>query len=146
MLKSIIVVLGLGLGFVGCAQHGDTQAVVGQVQTPEYGKVLRIEPMTVKDDGKGAQLGSTIGAISGGVVGENKWTSLLGTLGGMVVGNVVGAKMNSKAGERITLQMDDGREIATVLAIDKNYKRNYKAGDSVRAYFLNGGIQRIEKR
>ena len=145
-MKHAILAFLLIFGAVGCSHHGETQAVVGQVQTPEYAKVLRIEPVTVKDDGRGAALGSTIGAMAGGVAGENKWTQLLGTLGGMVVGNVMGGELNSNKGERVTLSMDDGREIATVLVIDKNYKRDYSVGDSVRAYMLNGGIQRIEKR
>jgi outer membrane lipoprotein SlyB len=107
--------------------------------------VVRIEPVTIKDDGKGAALGGTIGAATGSVAGENKWTRLAGTIGGMVVGKVIGAAANSSQGERITLEMDDGRIVATELEIDKNYHREYQAGDRVAVFFLNGGVHRIER-
>jgi len=60
-----------------------------------------------------------------------------------MVGAVAGEKADVRDAQRITVKLDSGKVITTVLPIDGNNPNRYQRGDQVTLYITNGRVTEI---
>ncbi len=127
-----------GLGG-GDYERGQTRGV----QEVQMGVVESVRE--VKLEGTKSGIGSTAGAVVGGVAGSeigHGKGAVVGSVLGAVVGGVAGAAVEEGAtrqkGVEITVKLDGGRMIAVTQAADEEFK----VGDRVRI-LSGGGVTRV---
>jgi len=127
----------------GCASKALDASRAGSISESYAAVVKNVEPVSIKGDGKWT---SIIGMILGGVVGNQIGDGAgqdLATMGGVMVGAVAGEEADVRNAQRITVTLDSGKTITTVLPIDANNPNRYKAGDQVTLYITNGRVTEI---
>jgi len=67
----------------------------------------------------------------------------LATMSGVMVGAVAGEDADVRNAQRITVKLESGKVITTVLAIDANNPNQFKAGDQIRLFITNGRVTEI---
>jgi len=127
----------------GCASKALDSSRAGSI-SDSYGAIVQnVEPVSIKGDGKWT---SIIGMIAGGVLGNQFGSGSgqdLATMGGVMVGAVAGEDADVRNAQRITVRLDSGRVLTTVLPLDANNPNRYKVGDQVTLFITNGRVTEI---
>ncbi len=144
VLALSILAVALILSFNSCSQlYDNTQEVslddAGEFLDYQYGKVVDVNYVRIKDTGAGAVVGGVLGAVLGGFIGEGKANTLAQILGGLA-GAYVGYKADTANAQQLIVELDDGRRAAIVVRGTK-----FEPGDKVRVIYRGGKIVRIEK-
>lgn len=150
MIKSqLILPLAAALILGGCASEkgGDVYSR-GQVQQVQHFKVGTVESVhKVRIEGTQSQVGTTAGAIVGGIAGSGASGGKTGQVAavlGAVVGGIAGAAAEEgytrEDGLEYAIKLDDGSYISVVQAANKN--EEIKSGDKVRI-IENDGVTRV---
>ncbi len=130
-----------------------TPTAEAQSQTMQrilYGEVLSAERITIRDrpTGRGAQSGSTIGAVAGYALadGRDRWLGALvgGVLGG-AGGNAAEKAKKKKPGWDLIIRLDNGEEVGIQVPMDKHNRGIFTPGDRVRMMSGPNGETRVNK-
>ena len=150
-IKQIALVLVTGLFITGCAQQGLTGSSYSrtdarQVQTVQYAIVESVTPVVIdgRTDGVvGAGAGAVIGGIAGSTVGGGKGSNIAAVIGA-VAGGIAGQQMEEsytrEQGQEITYRLESGRIESIVQAVENNMF--FQPGDRVRV-LRNGKTVRV---
>ncbi len=117
-----------------------------QVMTVQLGVVEFVKEVQVEGEksGLGTTGGAVIGGVAGSTIGGGKG-STLAALGGAIIGgiagNIVEEKLTDFDGLEITVKLDSGEAIAVVQANDVLFA----VGDRVRVLTTRRGVTRVEK-
>jgi outer membrane lipoprotein SlyB len=115
-----------------------------------YGEVLSAERITIQDrpTGRGAQTGSTVGAVAGYALadGRDRWLGALvgGVLGG-AAGNAAEKAKKKKPGWELIIRLDSGEEVGVQVPMDKKNRALYTPGDRVRMMSGPNGQTKVTK-
>jgi outer membrane lipoprotein SlyB len=115
-----------------------------------YGEVLSAERITIRDapTGRGAQAGSTVGAVAGYALadGRDRWLGALvgGVLGG-AAGNAAEKAKKKKPGWELIIRLENGEEIGVQVPMNKKNRAIYKPGDRVRMMSGPNGQTKVTK-
>lgn len=145
-MKSFILALGLGtiLLFSGCATATHSSQSVGQISQVHYGEVLHVTSATISDEGLGTMGGAILGGLAGSAIGKGRGNTLA-IVGGAIAGGAAGNQLNQSAGQELTILLDSGEEITTVVS-NKTSGISFRPGDQVAMRIQNGKITRIDLR
>ena len=146
-MKKFLMSLMLALSMVsflgGCADKALDASRAGTISDSYHGEVLAVEGVKIKGDAKWT---SIIGFIAGGVLGNQIGEGAgkdLATMGGAVIGGAAGEDMDVRDAQRITVKLESGRVITTVLPVDGNNPTRFRAGDHVTLFITNGRVTEI---
>ncbi|MCW8985964.1 MAG: glycine zipper 2TM domain-containing protein [Thermoanaerobaculales bacterium] len=115
-----------------------------------YGEVVSAERITIRDapTGRGAQAGSTVGAVAGYALadGRDRWLGALvgGVLGG-AAGNAAEKAKKKKPGWELIIRLENGEEIGVQVPMNKKNRAIYKPGDRVRMMSGPNGQTKVTK-
>jgi len=143
VLMSSMLVLGVMTFSSGCADKTLPASRAGTISESYSAVVQDVENVKIQGDGAWT---SIMGMIAGGVLGNQIGAGSgkdLATMGGAMVGAVAGEKSDVRAAQRITMKLDSGKVITTVLPIDGNNPNRYQRGDRVTLYITNGRVTEI---
>ena len=130
-----------------------TSPAEAQSQTMQrilYGEVVSAERITIRDapTGRGAQAGSTIGAVAGYALadGRDRWLGALvgGVLGG-AAGNSAEKAKKKKPGWELIIRLENGEEVGVQVPMNKKNRALYKPGDRVRMMSGPNGQTKVTK-
>ncbi len=154
MMKSkLILSLGITLLLVACAsEQGGEVYTRDQVRQVQHFKVGIVESVhKVRIEGTKTPIGSTAGAVVGGIAGSGASQGKTGQVAavlGAVVGGVAGAAAEEaytrENGIEVAIKLEDGSFISVVQAANKDEKEEIKAGDKVRV-IESDGVARVVK-
>jgi len=118
----------------------------GVAQSIRYGEVLSVERTVVVEQatGKGAAIGSTVGAIAGYALTDRRDRWLGGMVGGALGGLAGGAMENSsrkRNGWELIIKVEGGEEIGIQVA---GKKQEHRVGDRVRLMVGPGGTTQVK--
>ena len=143
LLFSISVVSSLLFFSTGCAQNAVPASRAGVISQSYPGVVTMIENTQIQGDG---QVAGIIGAIAGGAAGSRVGGGEgqdMASMAGAVLGSVLGSKADVRAAKRVTVKLDDGRTITTILPVNANNPMNFNVGSRVTVYITNGVVTEI---
>jgi len=115
-----------------------------------YGEVLSAERITIRDrpTGRGAQTGSTVGAVAGYALadGRNRWLGALvgGVLGG-AAGNAAEKAKKKKPGWDLIIRLENGEEVGIQVPMNKKNRGIFSPGSRVRLTSGPNGETRVNK-
>jgi outer membrane lipoprotein SlyB len=115
-----------------------------------YGEVVSAERITIRDapTGRGAQAGSTVGAVAGYALadGRDRWLGALvgGVLGG-AAGNAAEKAKKKKPGWELIIRLENGEEIGVQVPMNKKNRAIYTPGDRVRIMSGPNGQTKVTK-
>lgn len=130
MKTSVIGICAIGLlsvALTGCVSglQGSTysRAEARQVQDVAFGTVLSTKPVVIEGNRSGAgQLpGAIIGGVAGSSVGDGKGQqifTILGAVGGAILGQQIEENASRAQGLELTVQLDSGRTLSIVQEVD----------------------------
>jgi outer membrane lipoprotein SlyB len=130
-----------------------TVPAAAQSQTMQqilYGEILSAKRITIRDQatGRGAQAGSTVGAVAGYALadGRDRWLGALvgGVLGG-AAGNAAEKAKKKKPGWDLIIRLDNGEEVGIQVPMKKRSKVVFSPGDKVRLTSGPNGATRVNK-
>ena len=130
-----------------------TRSAESQSQTMQrilYGEVVSAERITIRDapTGRGAQAGSTVGAVAGYALadGRDRWLGALvgGVLGG-AAGNAAEKAKKKKPGWELIILLDNGEEVGVQVPMNKKNRAIYTPGDRVRMMSGANGQTKVTK-
>ncbi len=127
----------------GCASKALDASRAGTISESYAGVVQNVEAVSIKGDG---QMTSIMGMILGGVLGNQIGSGSgqdLATMGGVMVGAVAGEDADVRNAQRITVRLESGKVITTVLPIDANNPNQFKVGDQITLFITNGRVTEI---
>ena len=151
MLKKypLLLLLALTLLLPACAsQTGSSynRSQTREAMSVEYGVITQLNDAIIEDDPQG--LGTLGGGVLGGVLGSGFgggkariFTAAGGAIIGAILGTGIEKSMNTKAGQEIMVKLDSGRTIVVVQEIDNN--ELLVAGDRVRVLSAPDGSARV---
>lgn len=151
MNKITILLLFAPFILVGCAsEKGGEVYSRDQVQQVQHFKVGTVESVhKVRIEGTKSPVGSTAGAVVGGIAGSGASQGKTGQVAaviGAVVGGIAGAAAEEgytrENGNEFSIKLEDGSFISVVQAVSKD--EDIKAGDKVRV-IENEGVARVVK-
>lgn len=115
-----------------------------------YGEILSAERITIRDQatGRGAQAGSTVGAVAGYALadGRDRWLGALvgGVLGG-AAGNAAEKAKKKKPGWELIIRLENGEEVGVQVPMNKKNRGIFTPGDRVRMMSGPNGQTRVNK-
>jgi outer membrane lipoprotein SlyB len=115
-----------------------------------YGEIVSAERITIQDrpTGRGAQTGSTVGAVAGYALadGRDRWLGALvgGVLGG-AAGNAAEKAKKKKPGWELIIRLDNGEEVGVQVPMNKKNRAIYTPGDRVRMMSGPNGQTKVTK-
>ena len=115
-----------------------------------YGEILSAERITIQDrpTGRGAQSGSTIGAVAGYALADrgDRWLGALvgGVLGG-AAGNAAEKAKKKKPGWDLIIRLDNGEEVGIQVPMNKKNRGIFTPGSRVRLTSGPNGETRVTK-
>ena len=130
-----------------------TLPAAAQSQTMQrilYGEILSAERITIRDQatGRGAQAGSTVGAVAGYALadGRDRWLGALvgGVLGG-AAGNAAEKSKKKKRGWDLIIRLENGEEVGIQVPMNKNNRGIFTPGNRVRMTTGPNGETRVNK-
>ena len=146
-MKKLIISLSIASSLVlfstGCSTTALPQSRVGTISQSYPGVVKMIEDTQVQGDG---QISSVVGAIAGGAAGSQVGGGEgqdMASMAGAILGGILGSKADVRAAKRITVALDNGKTITTVLPVDANNPMNFSVGSRVTVYITNGVVTEI---
>ncbi len=151
MNKIVMLLLFVPFILVGCAsEKGGEVYTRDEVRQVQHFKVGTVESVhKVRIEGTKSPVGSTAGAVVGGIAGSGASQGKTGQVAaviGAVVGGVVGAAaeegITRENGNEYSIKLEDGSYISVVQAIGKD--EDIKAGDKVRV-IESEGVVRVVK-
>jgi len=115
-----------------------------------YGEILSAERITIRDrpTGRGAQSGSTIGAVAGYALADrgDRWLgALVGGVLGRAAGNAAEKAKKKKPGWELIILLDNGEEVGIQVPMDKHNRGIFTPGDRVRMTSGPNGETRVKK-
>ena len=127
-----------------CSQmYDNTQEIsledAGEFLDFQYGTVIDVSYVKIKDTGAGAGIGAVLGAIIGSFIGEGKANTLAQVLGGLA-GAYLGYKSDTANAQQLMVELDDGRRAVIVVR-----GTEFAPGDKVRVIYRGGRIVRVER-
>lgn len=139
-----LIATAIMVGFGGCATGSGyyTQQNVGEIQTVYHGTVVAERVVEIRDEGTGTVLGALTGGILGNQVGKGSGKTAA-TIGGAVVGGALGHEVAKSTGQELTISLENGQMITTVMRLDKNNPFYFRKGDRVSVYMTSGRITQI---
>lgn len=140
-----MVLAALALGACSSAPSASSYSRNQALQASQVQKGKIVSSREVEVEGTKSGVGSTAGAVGGGVAGSfigGGWRSnLLGAVGGAVIGGLGGGAaeeaLTKSTGTEFVVQLDNGQTISVVEANDENLV----PGD--RVMVLQGGRTRV---
>ncbi|MCF3649516.1 hypothetical protein [Synoicihabitans lomoniglobus] len=148
--------------FAGCTMPSSTplvpQAHVGVAAELTTGRVISSEPVTIEGDNSGigtyggAGLGGAGGVAAAGGGGiESIVASAAGAVAGSVIGKAVEERVTREEGQRVTIELSNGKVIEVVQSAKDGYfhegdRVNVAMGDGVTRVSMAGGIDSYEDR
>ena len=130
-----------------------TLPAAAQSQTMQrilYGEILSAERITIRDQatGRGAQAGSTVGAVAGYALadGRDRWLGALvgGVLGG-AAGNAAEKAKKKKPGWELIIRLENGEEVGVQVPMNKKNRGIFTPGDRVRMMSGANGQTKVTK-
>jgi outer membrane lipoprotein SlyB len=111
----------------------------------EYGKVTAISPVVIEgtQSGVGQLPGAIVGGIAGSTMGEGKGQQIftvLGALGGAVLGSTIEENATRSQGLELTLAMDSGKTLSIVQEVER--VDAFQVGQRVRV-LTQGRLARV---
>lgn len=143
LFGSFVVMSLLTFSFNACASKALDASRAGSISESYTGTVVSNEAVHIKGDGKWT---SILGMIGGGVLGNQIGAGEgkdLATMAGVMVGAAAGEDLDVRNAQRITVKLDSGKTITTVLPIDANNPTMYQAGNRVTLFITNGRVTEI---
>ena len=152
MNRSILTAISISLltlGLTGCVSglQGSTysRSEARQVQEVEFGTVLSTNPVVIegKQSVAGQLPGAIIGGVAGSSVGEGKGQqifTILGVVGGAVVGSMIEEQATRSQGLELTIKMDSGKTLSIVQEVDN--VNVFREGQRVRV-LTQGALARV---
>jgi len=144
LLLFFALIFGVSFSLTGCSGKIYSRGEVGAINTAFTGTIVRMDP--VKVEGKG--VGNLIGAIIGGVIGHQFGKgagNALATMGGTLAGSIAGENADYVEGYKITVKLDDGNVITTILTKEDMGNYFYKVGDRVKVFVAGNRVTEMEK-
>ena len=155
MQKVVLRVVFMGSLFFslgGCVAslQGDSysRGETRQIQEVEYGIVIKTNAVVIEgqDTGAGSLPGAIVGGIAGSSIGEGKGqqiVSILGAVGGAVLGSVFEENVTRTQGLELTIKMESG----LVLSIVQEVKSidEFKKGQAVQV-IRQGQLARVSPK
>jgi outer membrane lipoprotein SlyB len=127
----------------GCASKALDASRAGSISESYSGVVVSNEAVHIKGDGKWTSiLGMIGGGALGSQIGEGSGRDLA-TMAGVMVGAAAGEDMDVRNAQRITVKLDSGKTITTVLPLDDNNPTMYQPGNRVTLFITNGRVTEI---
>lgn len=130
MLRTLIASLTLML-LAACAA---TQNAPGGEAEVRYGRISEIENVMLDADKK-LGIGAVVGAVAGGLLGNQigggtgkTVATVAGAVAGGYAGSAVQSKTEKKAGQQLTVRLDNGASVGITQPADPGLK----VGDRVR--------------
>lgn len=148
MKARLLALAAVSTLFVSCVPPeltGDTYGrhEAGQAQTVRMGRVTDVR--YVKLEGN-SQAGPLVGAITGGIVGNqmgggrgNTLATLAGVGAGAVIGSAAEKGMTERQGIELTVRLDDGEVLAVTQ--EDTPRESFSRGDRVRVLYGSGRVR-----
>ncbi len=144
LLLFFLMAFLLSFSLNGCSGKIYSRGEVGTINSAYNGTVIKMDP--VKVEGKG--VGNLVGAIIGGVIGHQFGKgagNALATMSGTLVGSMVGENADYVEGYKLTIKLDDGNIITTILTKEDMGNYPYAIGDRVKVFVAGNRVTEIEK-
>jgi len=151
MNKMVIVLLSIPFILAACAsEKGGEVYSREEVRQVQHFKVGKVESMhKVRIEGTKTPIGSTAGAVVGGIAGSGasggktgQVAAVLGAVVGGIAGSAAEEAYTRENGMEYSIKLEDGTHISVVQAISD--KDDIKVGDMVRV-IENEGVTRVVK-
>jgi len=148
-LIGIFTVGALSLVLTGCVSglQGSTysRSEARQVQDVAFGTVLSTKPVVIEGNrsGVGQLPGAIIGGVAGSSLGDGKGQEIftvLGAVGGAILGQQIEEKATRAQGLELTIQLDSGRNLSIVQEVDS--VDAFREGQRVRV-LTQGALARV---
>jgi len=143
LLISLSIISSVLIFSTGCAENALPASRAGVISQSYPGVVTMVENTQIQGDG---QIAGVVGAIAGGAAGSRVGGGEgqdLASMAGAVLGGMLGSKADVRPAKRVTVKLDDGRTITTVLPINANNPMNFTVGSRVTVYITNGVVTEI---
>lgn len=145
--------IALAAVVVVAAASAPTPPADAQSQTMQrilYGEVVSADRITIRDrpTGRGAQAGSTVGAVAGYALadGRDGWLgALIGGVVGGAAGNAAEKAKKKKPGWDLIILLDNGEEVGVQVPMKKRSKLVFSPGDRVRLTSGPNGQTNVKK-
>ena len=145
-LVTIIICLGL----IGCVSglQGSTysRSEARKVQDVQHGTIIGVNAVVIEgqqSSGAGQLPGAIIGGVAGSSIGEGKGQqifSILGVVGGAVLGSVLEENVTRAQGLELTIEMSSGRTLSIVQEVESI--NEFRQGQRVRV-LTQGQLARV---
>ena len=143
ILLSLSVITAIAFTTTGCAEKALPASRAGTISQGYQGVIKAIENTQIQGDGQLTSIGGMIvGGVAGNQVGGGSGQDLA-TMAGAMIGSVLGQKADVRPAKRITVALNDGRVITTVLPVNANNPLNFSVGSQVTVYITNGRVTEI---
>ena len=152
MKTSPLGILGIGilcLALTGCVSglQGSTysRSEARQVQDVAFGRILDTKPVVIEGNRSdaGKLPGAIVGGIAGSSMGDGKGQQIftvLGAVGGAILGQQIEERATRAQGLELTIQLDSGRTLSIVQEVDSIDA--FRAGQRVRV-LTQGQLARV---
>jgi outer membrane lipoprotein SlyB len=151
MKKFIFVLMALpALLLTGCMSNLDqdtySRSEARTVQTVMMGQIISLRPVNIEGSSTpiGALAGAGIGGVAGSAIGGGRGsilTTIVGAVGGGLLGYAGEKMVTSSNGVEITLRLDDGSTRSIVQQVNQNER--FTVGDRVRITGSGGNYRVI---
>ncbi len=141
-MKRLIVMAFAGMALVGCANtdpySGDVYSSdqAKEVQSVTYGTLISARPVKIQAGENNSVIGSLGGAVLGGIVGNTVGggtgkvlATAAGALAGGVAGNAIEGKANQTNAVELEIRKDSGE---TIVVVQKADISQFSAGQRLR--------------
>ena len=141
-----VCLLVLAMLGAGCTNYSGNAYSGGQVrsaQTVQYGTVVSVQPVTLEED-RPAVVGTVGGGVLGNMVGGGRGRTLATIAGAALgaAGGYAGEKALTKQnGLEITVELENGQQLSIVQAADQQFS----PGERVRVLRGSDGSARVAR-
>ena len=147
MFTKAMIGISMSVWLAGCAlQPSDSfsRREVNQAYRIEMGTVERVRnvPIQGTESGVGTIGGGALGGIAGGAIGGGRGSdiaSVLGIIGGVVIGSALESQATQELGLELTVKLDNGQTALIIQAADPPFQ----IGDRVRVLSGKDGKTRV---
>lgn len=132
-LISVMALTGCATQIPGANQYNS--ATAGVIQQVTFGTVLSVRNVQLdgKQSGVGGLAGAGIGGIAGNQIGGGSGKvvmTILGVVGGAIVGNAIEGRVAKSEGIELTIKTDTGQTVAVAQTVNPN--EAFKPKDRVK--------------